>query len=96
MNKNLVTVSRDEMLQRIREEYLEMPRLRLTLPQAQRLWGLDPETCAQLLQSLADEQFLCRRFDGTYGRIADGTVQGLPVGSAGQPPPASLSVVARR
>ena len=86
MTKNLVTVSRDEMLQRIRKEFLEMPRLRLTLPQAQRLWGLDPDTCAQLLQSLTDQQFLCRRIDGTYGRIADGTVQGLQMAKAGQTP----------
>jgi len=84
MKENLVTVSRDQILHRICGEYLEMPGLRLTLPQAQRLWGLDADTCAQLLQSLTDQQFLCRRSDGTYGRMADGTVQGLRMAKAGQ------------
>src|SRR5688572_20900769 len=36
----------DQMLHRIFSEYLEMPGLRLTRRQAQRLWGLDEETCA--------------------------------------------------
>jgi hypothetical protein len=33
-----------ELLRRIRAEYLEMPGLRLTAPQAQCLFGLDSET----------------------------------------------------
>ena len=86
MKENLVTVSRDQILRRICGEFLEMPGLRLTLPQAQRLWGLDADTCAQLLQSLTDEQFLCRRTDGTYGRTADGAIQGLRMAKAGQTP----------
>jgi hypothetical protein len=87
MKENLVTVSRDQILHRICGEYLEMPGLRLTLPQAQRLWGLDADTCAQLLQSLTDQQFLCRRSDGTYGRMAaDVTAQGLRMAKAGQTP----------
>jgi len=86
MKENLVTVSRDQMLRRICGEFLEMPGLRLTFRQAQRLWGLDADTCAQLLQSLTDEHFLCQRGDGTYGRMADGTVQGLRMAKAGQTP----------
>ena len=84
MKENLVTVSRDQILRRICGEFLEMPGLRLTLPQAQRLWGLDADTCAQLLQSLTDQQFLCRRSDGTYGRMADGAIQGLRMAKAGE------------
>ena len=34
----------DEVLQRIQGEYLEMPGLRLTPAQAQRLWGLERST----------------------------------------------------
>jgi len=71
MAENLVIVSRDQMLRRICGEYLEMPGLRLTLPQAQRLWGLDAQTCTQLLQSLIDQQFLCVKHDGTYARMTD-------------------------
>ena len=37
---------------RIEAEYLEMPGLRLTLPQAARLWGLDTSQSAQLLGEL--------------------------------------------
>ncbi len=33
------------LLQRVRAEYLEMPGLKLTAPQARRLWGLDCATC---------------------------------------------------
>ena len=85
MKENLVTVSRDQILHRICGEFLEMPGLRLTFRQAQRLWGLDADTCAQLLQSLTDDHFLCQRGDGTYGRMAaDGTTQGLRMAKAGQ------------
>jgi len=91
MKENLVIVSRDQILRRICGEFLEMPGLRLTLPQAQRLWGLDADTCAQLLQSLTDQQFLCRRSDGTYGRMADGAVQGLRMAKAGHTPASTSS-----
>ena len=67
-----VDVSTDEMLRRICGEYLEMPGLSLTLAQAQRLWGLEAETCAELLQSLTERAFLCRRDDGTYARANGG------------------------
>ena len=69
MNENLAMASGDQMLLRIRGEYLEMPGLRLTLAQARRLWDLDERTCAQLLQSLTDQRFLCHRDDGTYVRM---------------------------
>jgi hypothetical protein len=36
-----LNLSSAELLVRIRAEYLEMPGLRLTAPQAQRLFGLD-------------------------------------------------------
>jgi len=48
----------DEMLQRIRDEYLEMPGLCLTLRQVQRLWGLDEETCRDAMQLLVESKFL--------------------------------------
>ena len=72
MNESLVP--RDQILFRICGEYLEMPGLRLTCAQAQRLWGLDEQTCAQLLASLTEDKFLCRRDDGTYARLTDGAV----------------------
>jgi hypothetical protein len=71
MDKSLATVANDQLLRRIRGEYLEMPGLRLTPLQAQRLWGLDEHTCTLLLESLTVEKFLCRKANGTYARIAD-------------------------
>ena len=58
MNKSLVGVATDPTLLRIRAEYLEMPGLRLTREQAQRLWGLDADTCLQFLELLTSERFL--------------------------------------
>jgi hypothetical protein len=65
-------VAPDQLLRRIRAEYLEMPGLRLTPPQAKRLWGLDEYTCAQVLDSLAEAKFLRRTDDGAYARLFDG------------------------
>ena len=62
----------DVMLQRIYGEFLEMPGMRLTLSQAQRLWGLDERTCQVLLDYLVDTKFLCRSARGNYGRSSDG------------------------
>ena len=74
MPESLVVMSRDEILSRIRGEYLEMPGLCLTPAQAQRLWGLDAQTCSSLLESLMEARFLCLRSDGTYGRLSDGVL----------------------
>ena len=41
-----------EVLTRIRSEYHEMPGMRLTLPQAARLFDLDMTHCAKALATL--------------------------------------------
>jgi hypothetical protein len=51
-------VSVEHLVARVRGEYLEMPGLRLTLPQAQRLFGLDPVACATVFETLSREHFL--------------------------------------
>lgn len=56
----------DRVLRRARAEYLEMPGLRLTSAQAQRLWGLDRRTCDELLTTLTRLQFLARTRDGSF------------------------------
>jgi hypothetical protein len=62
----------DETLrQRAYSEFLEMPGLRLTCQQAQRLWGLDEWTCFRLLESLVETRFLCRPDHGMYTRLTD-------------------------
>jgi hypothetical protein len=60
----------EEALRRIRGEYLEMPGLRLTTAQAQRLWNLDPRTCEELLGSLVASRFLAKTRDGSFVRAA--------------------------
>lgn len=56
----------EDLLVRIKNEFLEMPGLKLTCRQAQRLFGLDPETCTRLLGRLVEIRFLLKRPDGTY------------------------------
>ena len=56
----------DELMVRVRGEYREMPGLSLTVPQAQRLWGLDDSTCQTLFERLLETRFLRRT---RYGRF---------------------------
>lgn len=51
-------------LRRIRAEFLEMPGLKLTVSQAQRLWGMDRSTCEALIDELTESRFLSRTRDG--------------------------------
>jgi hypothetical protein len=59
----------EDLLLRIQGEYLEMPGLRLTPPQAQRLWGLYRSECEMLMSVLVDARFLARTDDGSYVRL---------------------------
>ena len=62
----------EDVFRRIRGEYGEMPGLRVTQPQAQRLWGLDEATCRLALDSLVRTGFLRRTDAGQYLRLTDG------------------------
>jgi hypothetical protein len=53
---------------RVREEYLEMPGLSLTVPQAGRLWGVDSDATRRLLASLVAQQFLTETQHGMFVR----------------------------
>ena len=64
----------DTMLTRIRADYLEMPGLRLTLEQVQRLCGVEETLCQAVLDALVDAKFLCVKSDGTYARLTDGEI----------------------
>ncbi len=57
------------LLRRLRGEFLEMPGLQLTLPQACRLWNLDPATSLVALEALVAEAFLRRA--GTAYLLSD-------------------------
>lgn len=60
----------DQLVQRVRREYEELPGLRLTRWQAQRLWRLDPNECEVVLTSLVRSTFLMEERDGTFLRRA--------------------------
>ena len=59
---------------RLYSEYIEMPGLRLTCAQAQRLCGLNADSCIDALQTLVDAGFLRRTDAGQYIRLTDGSV----------------------
>ena len=65
-------MSHTDALRRIRAEYLEMPGLRLTLGQAQRLCGIERTLCQTVLEALVSERFLCVKADGAYARVGEG------------------------
>jgi len=54
----------EDTLRRVRAEFLEMPGLKLTVPQAQRLWGFDRPTCEAVIEVLTEARFLSRTRDG--------------------------------
>ena len=58
--------SRDQLLRRIREEFREMPCLRLTDGQASRLFGLIKPVCQRVLGTLVGEGTLWKGADGRY------------------------------
>jgi hypothetical protein len=60
-----------DIASRIRAEYLEMPGMRLTLQQVQRLCGIEPTLCKTALDSLVAAKFLYVKEDGAYARLTD-------------------------
>jgi hypothetical protein len=60
-----------DLLSLIRAEYLEMPGLSVTLPQAVRLWNADRRQCLDALETLVCDGFL-RRCRDVYLRSTCG------------------------
>ena len=56
----------EQTVRRIQGEFMEMPGLRLTCRQAQRLWNLDALVCESLLAALVDVRFLVQTSDGLF------------------------------
>jgi DNA-binding IclR family transcriptional regulator len=61
------------VLERVRAEYLEMPGMRLTIQQVQRLCGIEPIQCRTVLDGLVEAEFLSVTPDGRYTRSTEGT-----------------------
>ena len=58
-----------DLLRRVMSEYDEMPSLRLTPPQAMRLWGLDRAMCDAVLRVLSEAHFLRRDDAGQFFKV---------------------------
>jgi hypothetical protein len=59
----------EQLVERVRAEFLEMPGLRLTLPQAARLWGIDLPSCEAVVDVLVKCKFLQRTVTGAVARV---------------------------
>jgi hypothetical protein len=58
------------LINRVRSEFNEMPGLQLTLPQASRLWGMEPAACQTVIDALVDASFLRWTPKGTVVRTS--------------------------
>ncbi len=54
------------LFERVRGEFLEMPGLRLTSAQAQRLWAIDEARCQAIFGELIESRFLVRTQNGAF------------------------------
>jgi hypothetical protein len=61
--------SADQLIERVKAEFFEMPGLKLTGAQAQRLWALDAASCSALLETLVTTNVLFKTRDGAFMRI---------------------------
>jgi hypothetical protein len=59
-----------DAVRRVRSDFLEMPGLKVTVPQAARLWSYESSLCQEVLGLLVQSRFLARSGD-TFVR-ADG------------------------
>ena len=59
----------ENVVRRVREEFREMPGLRLTPAQATRLWGLEHEVCHAVIASLVAAAFLRWTPTGAVTRV---------------------------
>ena len=75
-----MVVARLQQLRLVREEYLDTPNLRLTPSGAQRLFGLQPFPCMEILEALLGEDFLRRTSDGLFERSGSAQQSPAPEG----------------
>jgi hypothetical protein len=67
----IVIMTVQSLVDRIRGEFHEMPGMQLTLAQAQRLFGLDSTACRNAIDALVEASFLRWTESGTIVRAAD-------------------------
>jgi hypothetical protein len=56
------------LVERVKAEFNEMPGLRLTVPQATRLWGMERALCLTVVEALVRTSFLRWGHGGTIVR----------------------------
>ena len=59
----------EALVMRIQGEFLEMPELQLTIPQAGRRFGLDRVVCEPILRLLASARVLTLTPEGAFKRF---------------------------
>ncbi len=59
----------EHIVHRVREEFREMPGLRLTPAQATRLWGLEQEMCRAVIDTLVSAAYLRWTPAGSVTRV---------------------------
>jgi hypothetical protein len=64
-----VPMELERVVCRVREEFREMPGLRLTPAQATRLWGLEYETCRVVIERLVASDYLRWTAAGLVTRV---------------------------
>jgi len=62
-------VNIEQLADRVRGEFAEMPGLRLTMRQAQRLWNLDRDACEKVVDLLVGRTVL-QRVNGNISMIS--------------------------
>ncbi len=75
------TLPYEQAFTRIRAEFVEMPGMRLTPEQVERLSGVDGAVCKSVLDDLVRARFLSVSTNGSYGRFSDtSTSRSAPTG----------------
>jgi hypothetical protein len=69
------TCPHEQILERLRAEYREMPGMRLRFEQVQRLCGIEQPLCKLALEALVEARFLRLGSDGAY--VLFGSVSGI-------------------
>ena len=62
----------EDVLNRLRTEFVDMPGLSLTREQAQGLCHVERTICQLMLDALVNEEFLCVLLDGRCARLTTG------------------------
>jgi hypothetical protein len=79
------TCPHEQVLERLRAEYREMPGMRLKLEQVRRLCGIEQPLCKLALEALVEAKFLRLASDGAY--VLFGPVSGISDASGRSTPP---------